>query len=400
LKKAIKILLVDDNTDHLYLSENMLKHLGFQYESAKNGKEALDKLNKDDFQIIISDILMPVMDGYKLCQLVKNEEEFKDIVFIFYTATYTSEKDENLAYAMGADKFIRKSTDPDTFLEILNDLIQNMTSRTIKSATPLESEKEILKLYNQQLVEKLEKKVQELEKSEAKYREAYNRAELYKDLFSHDISNIFQVILSAIQFVDLSLGKIDLDEEIDEMIQIIIHEVERGSNLVSNIKQISQMDREMFKVETLNAWEILKERIEILKNSFLKPIKIETQLETRHTKVKANDLIRYAFTNILANAVRHNENEIIEIIIKVSLVQKEGKDYLKVEFLDNGQGIEDFRKELIFSREDSPSSGIGLGLFLAKRIMDEINGYIWVEDRVKGDPSKGSNFILLIPATE
>ena len=105
LKKALKILLVDDNTDHLYLLENMLKQLGFQYASAKNGKEALDKLKKDDFQMIISDILMPIMYGYKLCQIVKNEEEFKDIIFIFYTATYTSEKDENLAYAMGADKF-------------------------------------------------------------------------------------------------------------------------------------------------------------------------------------------------------------------------------------------------------------------------------------------------------
>ena len=109
------------------------------------------------------------------------------------------------------------------------------------------------------------------------------------------------------------------------------------------------------------------------------------------------------FENILLNAVHHNQNSDIEIQIKYDIVTEDDKNYLRLEFLDNGEGIEDSRKEIIFKRQYKnirEEKGMGLGLSLVAEILDLYEGRIWVEDRIKGDYSKGSNFNILIPQAE
>ena len=73
---------------------------------------------------------------------------------------------------------------------------------------------------------------------------------------------------------------------------------------------------------------------------------------------------------------------------------------IKMEFMDNGIGVDDRRKKLIFqrgNREYKGTKGMGLGLSLVTKILESYNGEIWVEDKVKGDHSKGSNFVILVP---
>ena len=74
--------------------------------------------------------------------------------------------------------------------------------------------------------------------------------------------------------------------------------------------------------------------------------------------------------------------------------------YIKMEFMDNGIGIPDARKQVIFQKgfkKTSDVMGLGIGLSLVKKIIDSYKGEIWVEDKVKEDYTKGSNFVLLIP---
>jgi signal transduction histidine kinase len=116
--------------------------------------------------------------------------------------------------------------------------------------------------------------------------------------------------------------------------------------------------------------------------------------------ILGSDLLEIVFDNILNNAIKHNKNATIEIKIKISKQERTHVNYLKIEFLDNGKGVSDTRKEIIFNRgkrEIKNIYGMGLGLSLLKKIIETYNGEIWVEDRVKGDYLKGSNFILLIP---
>jgi CheY-like chemotaxis protein len=161
----MKILIVDDKAENIYMLETLLKAGGYKVISAANGKEALEKLRTETVGMIISDILMPVMDGFQLCQEVRADETLKHIPFIFYTGTYTDEKDEELALKIGADKFLRKPMEPDEFIKIIQGVFRDAEEGKFRPQEPaLRKTEETFQLYSERLVKKLEKKMLDLEK--------------------------------------------------------------------------------------------------------------------------------------------------------------------------------------------------------------------------------------------
>jgi PAS domain S-box-containing protein len=171
----MKILVVDDNADNLYMLEALLTGHGYEAISARDGAQALASLQTACFDLIISDILMPVMDGFQLCRAVREDERYRGIPFIFYTATYTSEKDRDFALSLGADRFIVKPADPDEFIGIIGGILHGEPVSPGEPAPPsLEGEWEYLRGYSDRLKEKLEKKIGQLEDSERRYRNLFN----------------------------------------------------------------------------------------------------------------------------------------------------------------------------------------------------------------------------------
>ncbi len=166
----MRVLVVDDKKEECYLLETILKNDGYEVVCAENGRVALDILKNEPIDLIISDILMPVMDGYTLLSECRGDENLKNIPFIFYTATYTSEQDEELARKLGADLYIKKPIEIEDFLKIIkkavNDFLEKRLERTPKIIEKIE---EIQTLYNRVLVEKLEKKLIELQKRQWRY---------------------------------------------------------------------------------------------------------------------------------------------------------------------------------------------------------------------------------------
>jgi PAS domain S-box-containing protein len=180
----MKILIVDDIKDNLYMLESLLRGYGYKVESAIDGIKALEKLSREDFDMIISDILMPRMDGFQLCREVKTNKKLKKIAFVFYTATYTESSDEEFALSLGAERFIVKPTEPDDFVEILREVIKGREMETLVASKPsIEDETVYLKEYNERLIRKLEDKMLDLQrvnkslkKSEEKYKELIDKA--------------------------------------------------------------------------------------------------------------------------------------------------------------------------------------------------------------------------------
>ncbi len=240
-----------------------------------------------------------------------------------------------------------------------------------------------------------------IKKSEKEYREAFNRAEFYKDLFTHDINNILQNILSGIQLSEMEIGVSEKLEWVRENMGIIKDQVKRGSILVSNIRKLSKLDEEEISIKKVETCTILKKSIAYVKNAYQnRDITIQVESIDKELYVKANELLEDLFENILINAIKYHEGPTVEIRIKISREKKEDINYLKIEFIDNGVGIEDARKKLVFQRgfsDEETVHGMGLGLSLVQKIIDNYEGKIWVEDRVHGDYTKGSNFVILIP---
>ncbi len=156
----MKILIADHVAANRKLLSAILEAEGHSILEAGDGAEALAILEHKKVDTIISDILMPRMDGYRFCYEVRASQCFRHLPFIFYTSTYTSPRDENLALEVGANKFLIK---PAPASKIIQALSEASTEERCQF-TPIEpaSELNLMKEYNQQLVIKLEQKNIEL----------------------------------------------------------------------------------------------------------------------------------------------------------------------------------------------------------------------------------------------
>lgn len=162
-----KVLIVDDKGENIYLLQSLMDTINLETIAAGNGKEALELAKKNVPDIIISDILMPVMDGYTFCRECKKDKLLKNIPFIFYTATYTDPKDEEFAFSLGAARFILKPQEPDAFITIVHDVLNEVKNCSFVDNPPEDKpEIVILKQYNEALVRKLEDKLLETERAE------------------------------------------------------------------------------------------------------------------------------------------------------------------------------------------------------------------------------------------
>ena len=155
-----KILVVDDDTQGLYMLRTLLEGHGYEVETAVNGQIALEKARTAPPNIIVSDILMPVMDGFNLCRTWMQDKELQTTPFVIYTATYTDAKDEELALSLGAVRFIRKPSEPDELVTIIEGVLQETTDDHREIAEIANDEEPVfLKKYNERLIHKLEDKV-------------------------------------------------------------------------------------------------------------------------------------------------------------------------------------------------------------------------------------------------
>jgi two-component system cell cycle sensor histidine kinase/response regulator CckA len=168
----MNILVVDDKQENVYLLEVMLKASGHEVHTAENGAVALERLQAGGIELIVSDILMPVMDGFQLCRNVKTDKTLSHIPFIVYTATYTGPQDEEFAMKIGADRFIQKPCEPQAFMEALDEVAATAGSKSGASEPESIKEEEALKLYSERLVRKLEQKMLEVERELKKRQQA------------------------------------------------------------------------------------------------------------------------------------------------------------------------------------------------------------------------------------
>jgi two-component system, cell cycle sensor histidine kinase and response regulator CckA len=169
-----KALIVDDHEENLYLLRALLGAHGYDVTTAPNGLAALQCAADQIPDIIISDILMPVMDGFTLCRRWREDARLQAVPFVFYTATYTDRRDEDLALSLGADCFLVKPLEPSEFMRQIAGVLARCQAGVLRSKVPVHSdERAYLQEYNQALVRKLEDKLAALEQA--------NRALLIKE---------------------------------------------------------------------------------------------------------------------------------------------------------------------------------------------------------------------------
>ncbi|MHB8723202.1 MAG: two-component system response regulator [Steroidobacteraceae bacterium] len=166
----MQILIVDDHAINRELLRAQLEPEGCRVFEAEDGIDALRLLTSESIDAVISDILMPRMDGYRLCLEMRRMEQFCHVPLVFLTNTYLAPDDEKLALDMGADKYLRKPAATLALIEALKEAVTAPARR--RPITPL-AEADVLTEYSERLVTKLEERSIALEQAQGELQRAY-----------------------------------------------------------------------------------------------------------------------------------------------------------------------------------------------------------------------------------
>ncbi|MFA5089036.1 MAG: response regulator [Candidatus Omnitrophota bacterium] len=118
-----RILLVEDEKDMVYAVKMQLEINGFEVLTAGDGQEALEKARHDRPDLMILDIMLPKINGNKVCRMLKFDEKYKKIPIIMLTAR-VQESDKKMGYEVGADAYITKPFEPQVLLEKIKELLK------------------------------------------------------------------------------------------------------------------------------------------------------------------------------------------------------------------------------------------------------------------------------------
>ena len=118
-----KILLVDDEKDMVYAVKLQLETHDYEVITAQDGQEGLEKARHEKPDLIILDLMLPKIDGYKVCRMLKFDEKYKNIPVLMFTARI-QQSDEKLGYEVGADAYLTKPFEPESLLKKIKELLK------------------------------------------------------------------------------------------------------------------------------------------------------------------------------------------------------------------------------------------------------------------------------------
>jgi signal transduction histidine kinase len=417
----VNILVVDDQPINQKLLHATLEAEGHTVSNAANGVEALQFLESHGADAIISDILMPRMDGYRLCSEVRKRKEFEHIPFIHYTATYTSPSDEKLSSDLGADVFLRK---PATAKEIIGALRRIAGKGRKARAISAVAESDVMKQYSERLVAKLEEKVEEAEavnvrlgeeiaehvrveselrsaREEARRaKEEAERANNAKDNFLATLSHELRTPLTPVLLCAAALEQEPaIEPQFRLQLGMMRRHIELEARLIDDLLDVTSISRGKLRVSlsgSIDVHSLLTQTEQIVRSDALaKSVPLHFILGANEHHV-AGDAARLhqVFWNLLKNAIKFTL-EGGRITVRTT---NPGSGQLVLTVADTGIGIEQQTLPFIFNAFEQRkiegskiSGGLGIGLSISKAIVELHGGAIRAES---AGPGLGAVFII------
>jgi signal transduction histidine kinase len=414
-----RVLIVDDMAENLYFLEALLKGNGYEVRTAGNGADALAVASNAPPDLIVSDILMPVMDGYALCRECKADDRLRRIPFIFYTATYTEKKDEALALSLGAARFVIKPQEPEALMAVIREVLTDSRNGGMQSGADAHQDEELLlREYNQVLFSKLEKKMADLEqanreleqkiveqkRTEEQLRQAQKMEAIgrFSAGIAHDFNNILTIIFGYCTMMQMNMS---CDDSTREKAGHILAAAERAANLTRSLLTFSR--KEELKLEQINLNDSIRNVETFLRRIIGEDITLIMSLNEEDIEIFADHgHIEQVLMNLATNArdampdggifsIGTEVVEIDETFIKMHGFGTPGR-YAVISVADTGVGMDEATRQHIFEpffTTKETGHGTGLGLSIIYGIIEQHKGQI----TVYSEPGQGATFRIYLP---
>lgn len=401
------VLIVDDIRANIIALKKTLELHNIDVDSAESGEEALKKILKTDYCLIIMDVQMPGLDGFEVVKILSGNQRTKDIPVIFLSALNTEKKYIFKGYETGAVEYITKPVDSDllilkvkTFIKIYeqqNELkvMKDLLSKEIKIRKEAQDNLEI------KIAERTKELVQKNEELELRNHELQQ----FSWVVSHDLNEPIRKIQIFIKIIkDLYLKT---DDKAIDYVNRTIKSAERMQTLITDLLAYSRLSAQV-KPEKTDLNEVLQE---VLSD-------FDYLIESKNAEIKTNELptvdsipsqMRQVFQNLIGNALKFSGSEqkpVIEVTSEI-IVEKEFDSptspeghFCRITVKDNGIGFDEIYLDRIFiifqSLNDRQTyEGTGIGLAIAKKIIEKHNGLI----TAKSKQGEGASFIIVLPLT-
>ncbi|MFO7896335.1 MAG: hybrid sensor histidine kinase/response regulator [Candidatus Cloacimonadales bacterium] len=342
-----KILIVDDNPANLVSLEVILEIFEAEIIRASSGREALEKLAKQDFALLLIDVQMPELSGFETVKLMRQVKRTRYVPVIFISGVYSDEYFQSFGLDTGAADFMIKP--------IVEKLLQNKVQVFLQLAE-----------QKHQLQEKLQRNSQmtKIIKVQKEHLGFVNQ------ILRHDLTNFLTAIQSA-----LRLAK---HKEDPAYYQQALSYVKRSVNLIEKMRQLEDFYEADHKLAEID----LRQLISKICSSYQK---LQIRING-NAKIYGDGSISSMLDNIISNAERHAKADRLEI----SLI--DSAEEVEIRIADNGVGIPDEIKSKIFERNYhfGESGNTGVGLYIAKKTIELYQGDIFVED----NNPKGAVFVV------
>ncbi len=344
MKKPV-ILIVDDVPRNIQVLGALLNKFDYELAIAMNGQQALDIVARIKPDLILLDVMMPVMDGHEVCKRIKANENTREIPIIFITAKSETE-DIITGFELGAVDYITKPF-------IGSELIARVKTHLSLKAT------------KESLMEEVATK---------------NK---FFSIISHDLRSSFGIIQSFVNIIQNNRELLS-PEEIDELLEDIGKTSKNTLDLLQNLLEWarSQTGRLNFKPEKFEVHEVSGNIVKSFKNNASnKNIKLNSEVKSGHEVFADKNMVSLVVRNLVSNAIKFTPQN-----GNIKIDSSEGDSYIKIEVSDSGVGIKKERIPSLFKIDSIISTpgtekeqGNGLGLILCKEFVEHNGGEIGIE---------------------
>jgi len=398
-----KVMVVDDNAQHVCVLQALLSDSGYEVVTAANGAEALEKARDDPPALIVTDILMPVMDGFTLCRQWKADERLKRVPLVFYTATYADPKDKQFALSLGAERFLVKPADADVFLDMVRGVLAQYEAGDVsQEREPVADELVQLREYNEILVRKLEHKVEQLAEANrtleervaartAQLQEANALLETFSHGVSHDLKSPLRAISGFAEFLAAE-HRDSLSGEGREYLDNVVKAARQMDQLIDDMLRYAEMGGRAVSPKPVALSDVMDRIVRERRQRICDTSATVSIAEDLPVVTGARNLLVSVFGNLIDNALTYHRPG---VPAEVEVGWRRDADSVVVHVRDNGIGIAPESREQVFeifrrldSRDERPGTGIGLAI--VRKAVQLLGGDVWVESKV----DEGSTFCV------